>query len=291
MKQIPIYKFYKHKYGDVLLIDVIDYSAMWQEILKTPTFTETFYSLTLVIDGDEAITLNGKNCIATRGTVICSTPGEIWHFHGNMTMNALNLVFEKEFLLTFFNDSNFLNKLKYLSKERLSPFLSLDEPLFNRLLNLYRQMQYEINNTQSKDQHILRAMLYETLILFSRAEVQMPNHSDNISEKSINRYAQHFAELAEKNFITKTNTEFYANTLCITSNYLNKIVKQVWGKTTKEYLQEQRIQEACKQLRYTTRSIQEIATSLGYETATYFVRSFHKAKGETPLAHRKKGYE
>ena len=71
MKQIPIYKFYKHKYGDVLLIDVIDYSAMWQEILKTPTFTETFYSLTLVIDGDEAITLNGKNCIATRGTVIC----------------------------------------------------------------------------------------------------------------------------------------------------------------------------------------------------------------------------
>ncbi len=39
MKQIPIYKFYKHKYGDVLLIDVIDYSAMWQEILKTPTFT------------------------------------------------------------------------------------------------------------------------------------------------------------------------------------------------------------------------------------------------------------
>ena len=146
-----------------------------------------------MIDGDEAITLNGKNCIATRGTVICSTPGEIWHFHGNMTMNALNLVFEKEFLLTFFNDSNFLNKLKYLSKERLSPFLSLDEPLFNRLLNLYRQMQYEINNTQSKDQHILRAMLYETLILFSRAEVQMPNHSDNISEKPINRYAQHLA--------------------------------------------------------------------------------------------------
>lgn len=206
-------------------------------------------------------------------------------------MNALNLVFEKEFLLTFFNDSNFLNKLKYLSKERLSPFLSLDEPLFNRLLNLYRQMQYEINNTQSKDQHILRAMLYETLILFSRAEVQMPNHSDNISEKPINRYAQHFAELAEKNFITKTNTEFYANTLCITSNYLNKIVKQVWGKTTKEYLQEQRIQEACKQLRYTTRSIQEIATSLGYETATYFVRSFHKAKGVSPFAYRKKSYE
>ncbi|WP_373825225.1 helix-turn-helix domain-containing protein, partial [Bacteroides heparinolyticus] len=53
------------------------------------------------------------------------------------------------------------------------------------------------------------------------------------------------------------------------------------------YIQEQRMQEACRQLRYTTLSVQEISEWLGYESATYFVRSFHKARGQTPLEYRK----
>jgi len=29
MKRIPVYKFYKHKYGDELLVDIVDYDVSW----------------------------------------------------------------------------------------------------------------------------------------------------------------------------------------------------------------------------------------------------------------------
>ena len=50
MKRIPVYKFYKHKYGDELLVDVISYEKMMPDIRRTLVFSETFYSITLVLE-------------------------------------------------------------------------------------------------------------------------------------------------------------------------------------------------------------------------------------------------
>jgi len=286
MKRIPIYKFYKHKYGDELLVDIVDYKNMWHDIQKTPVFTETFHSITLVEEGNEVVELDGQACRVDRGMVICSIPGELWRFRGEMEMKALNLVFEKEFLLSFFRDSHFLDQFQYLSSNRLSHFLQLSEPLFNRLLKLYQEMQLKINSHEQKDQHILRAMLYEALMLLSRAEVKTPEHIDNKNIMSSSRYIERFVELVSEHYATEHGTEFYANQLCITSNYLNKIVKQMFGKSTKAYIQEQRMNDACRQLQYTTLSVQEIAEWLGYESSTYFIRSFRKQTGMTPLQYR-----
>ncbi|PJF01495.1 MULTISPECIES: helix-turn-helix domain-containing protein [Prevotella] len=39
-------------------------------------------------------------------------------------------------------------------------------------------------------------------------------------------------------------------------------------------------------MQYTTLSVQEIAEWLGYESSTYFIRSFRKQTGMTPLQYR-----
>lgn len=38
MKSIPLYKFYKHKYGNELLIDVIDIDVMKADISQTSVY-------------------------------------------------------------------------------------------------------------------------------------------------------------------------------------------------------------------------------------------------------------
>ena len=60
MKRIPVYKFYKHKYGDELLVDVISYEKMMPDIRRTLVFSETFYSITLVLKGDATVAVNGR---------------------------------------------------------------------------------------------------------------------------------------------------------------------------------------------------------------------------------------
>ena len=252
MKKIPVYKFYKHKYGDELLVDVISYEKMIPDIRRTLVFSETFYSITLVLKGDATVAVNGKSRRLEKGLVICSIPGEVWSFEAEPQIEALNLIFEKEFLLSFFSDPHFLDRFSYLQADRSSPFLMADDAAFERIHTLYQEMRREITDYAQKDQHILRAMLYETMI-------------------------------------EEHGTEFYADRLCITPNYLNKIVRQSLGKSAKTYIFDQIFAEACRQLKYTTLPVADIAAQLHFDTATYFVRLFKKYMAMTPMEFREKG--
>ena len=84
------------------------------------------------------------------------------------------------------------------------------------------------------------------------------------------------------NFTRQHDVVFYADKLFITPNYLNKIVKQTFGVSTKQYIQNKVIEEAKRLLTYTTLSVEEISRELNYDTSTYFVRQFNKIVGLTP---------
>jgi len=286
MKKIPLYKFYKHKYGDELLVDVVDYDVMRQDICQTPVYSTSFYSIMLFLEGDEEVGINGRMRRVGRGTVVCGIPGEVWTHEKNTRLVALNLIFDKDFLLSFFNDSHFIDNFAYLSPGRSTPFLLLKDELYERILSLYREMQKEINGDGPIDQHILRAMLYETMMLLKRAEQPVQTSAPGNDDLMSSRYVSRFQQLLSEHYATEHSPEFYASQLCITSNYLNKIVRQSLGKSTKACILEQLFQEACLLLRYTTLSIQEISTRLGFETSTYFARVFHSHVGMTPVTYR-----
>ena len=244
MKKIPVYKFYKHKYGDELLVDVISYEKMMPDIRRTLVFSETFYSITLVLEGSDVIAVNGKSRRLEKGLIICSIPGEVWSFEAEPQIEALNLIFEKEFLLSFFSDPRFLERFSYLQADRSSPFLMADEAAFERILTLYQEMRREITDYAQKDQHILRAMLYETMMLLQRVPMvdaeQVESVQRSLTDIPVSRYVDDFVQLVNDHFREEHGTEFYADRLCITPNYLNKIVRQSLGKSAKTYILDQK---------------------------------------------------
>ena len=137
MKRIPLYKFFKHKYGPELLVDVVNLNKMKPDIHRTPVYRETFYSLLLITSGSEAVAINDHTATVGRGYVLTSIPGEIWAMCADSKLEALNLIFEEDFLLDFFSDTHFLDHFSYLQADRPSPFLILDDKLNDRLLQLY----------------------------------------------------------------------------------------------------------------------------------------------------------
>lgn len=292
MKQIPVYKFFKHKYGDELLVDVVDFERMLTGIRRTPVYSMTFYNIMLVTDGEAKVTIGGRSMHVRRGTIICSIPGEVWEMNPQSELTALDLIFEKEFLLSFFSDPHFLEGFSYLQADRPTPFLKPDDATFERILALFRDMQGEINSSGQQDQHILRAMLYGTLMLLQRVPSIEAESVDTVQRSltdiPMSRYVDDFVRLVGEHFREQHGTEFYADRLCITPNYLNKIVRQSLGKSAKTYILDQILAEACRLLRYTTLSVADIAAQLHFDTATYFVRIFSKYIGKTPLDYRKK---
>lgn len=302
MKNIPLYKFHKRKYGTELLVDVLDLDYVKKGIRRTPVHRETFYCLILITEGCEKVGVDGEEREVQTGDVICSRPREVWSWMPEPELKGYVLIFEEQFLLSFFNDSQFLQRFAYLQTRRPSPFLHPDHELFCRLLHLFRQMKAEIDDdrTAEKDEHILRAMLYETLMLLNRAEsaaaclaspkdATTNRSADTFVKKdtSADRYADAFVKLAAQEFATQHEVEYYAAALCITPNYLNKIIRRQLGITTKQYLTRQIADEAKRLLAYTSLPIADIADRLHFDTATYFVRFFRKATGTTPSHFRK----
>lgn len=288
MKSIPLYTFHKRKYGAELLVDVLDLDYVKKGIRKTPVHRETFYCIIFITEGCEKVGVNGQEREVREGDVICSRPGEVWSWMPEPQLKGYVLIFEEQFLLSFFNDSRFLERFAYLQTDRLSPFLRPESELFRRLLHLFKEMKTEIDDdpTAEKDEHILRAMLYETLMLLNRAG-NAPAENISGTDTAADRYADAFVKLVEREFATQHEVEYYANALCITPNYLNKIVRRRLGTTTKQYLTGKIAAEAKRLLTYTSLSIAEIADRLHFETATYFVRFFRKAAGTAPGLYRK----
>lgn len=277
---IPVIKFHKRKYGDELLVDIVTLDTIRNSKTFAEVMRQSFYGLMLTTGGEGDVEVDGVPAIARKGMVTCARPGDVCTITEDRGLQSLELIFERDFLISFFSDPHFLNGIAYLSPQRTSPYLMLDEPLYNSIVGLYDSILIELHGTEKKDPHLLRAMLYQVLMLLQKAA---PMEGNTVTETD--RVCL-FRQLVDEHYLTESGVEFYADKLCITSNYLNRLVRQSLGKSTKQYIQNRRIEEAKRLLRYTSLTISDIAEKLNYDTASYFVRAFSKATGMTPLQYR-----
>lgn len=95
-----------------------------------------------------------------------------------------------------------------------------------------------------------------------------------------------FQKLVGTHFLTTRTVADYASLLAVSPNHLNKVVKEVTGKTASDSISEMLVQEAKSLLRYTDSSIAEIAYKLDFSDPASFNRFFKGGTGETPLAWR-----
>lgn len=279
MKQIPVIKFHKDKYGDELLIDVVTLDMIRRSKTFADVMRQSFYGVMLTTGGEGDVEVDGVPCTAKKGLVAFARPGDVCTVTADRGLTSLELIFERDFVLSFFNDPRFLDNLPYFSHQRKSPYVQLDEALYNRIIGLFVEIQLEISH--ARDRHLLRAMLYETLMLLQKAAPVEARQRES-SETRVAR----FRELVNENFMTQTGVEFYADKLCVTANYLNRIVRQALGQSTKGYIQSRRMEEACRLLRYTSLPVGDISERLGFDTPSYFVRVFVKSVGQKPLQFR-----
>jgi AraC-like DNA-binding protein len=287
MKSIPQYAFHKTKYGDELLIDVVTLSYIKKFLTENPVHKLTYYDITLITNGFGFFRVDTCEYNVGAGDVIFSRPGQIRHWEKDNITDGYALIFEEKFLLSFFNDKDFIRHLSCFQPTSISK-ISLENGMYERIFKLIKDIKHEIDAYKLKDEHILRALLYETLMLLHREYAAIVDSPDK-NKNTVNPYINKFADLVNSNFKHQHSTRFYAGKLCITPNYLNEVVKNASGINAKQYIQEKIIMEAKKMLIYTNLYVSEIARDLGFEDLSYFIRFFHRQTGFTPLEYKKSG--
>lgn len=283
-RSIHLFKFFKTKYGKELLVDIVAIDEMRHYLHKRPVHQLSYYDLTLITEGEEKISLNGKTLFARKGDLICSIPGDVWRWQEISSLKGFAIVFDEEFLLSFFNDQLFLEKFTYLNRHRSSPFLRLDDDLYNDILILLGKIRQEIEISMKKNNHILRALIYLVLGLLEKAQTVI--YQQEIPGASINRHAEKFVGLVESDYRTRQDVGYYAERLFITPSYLNKLVRQSLGTSAKAYIMKKVLQEAKNLILYTSMSVEEISLKLKFNNSSYFIRAFRKETGNTPKTYR-----
>jgi len=284
MKPIPQYHFLNEKYGKILLIDIVDISEINQYIAIHPTHRLAFYDISFIINGKENVAVNQTELKVHSGDIICSIPGEVWSWPKKTSLNGYVLLFEEEFLTSFFNDKQFLNKLKYLKHSRSSPLIKIDDKLFAKAIGYLEEIKKEMQLGIASNEHVLRALLY---LVLSLIDSTVENEKEDEPGRQLeNRHIQAFMKLVDEHYLSSHDVQFYANKLFITTNYLNKITKEFLGSTAKVYILMKVILEAKNLLKYSSFSVAQICIELNFKEPSYFVRLFRKYVGMTPRQFR-----
>ncbi len=279
------YDFYRSKYGEELLIDLLRLESLNHYIRESPVQQLTYYDITFIYHGDGSFSIDGCEYPLMPGSVFFSGPGQIRCWDTPSAPEGYALIFEEEFLAAFFNDVHFVRHLAFFGSRNMPPMVELTSEELNKMKDLLEDIRKEITTFRNTDKHILRALLYQILISLNRIYIK---GSPRPVDKTVNRYARQFTELVESHFRENRSVGYYAQKLCITSGHLNDIIKTRHGTTAKKYITERTLLEAKRLLKYTDMSIGQIASHLCYENTSFFARSFRNGTGQTPLEFRNK---
>jgi AraC-like DNA-binding protein len=282
---IPEYNFHKTKYGAELLIDVVALKDIKKYLPQKLLHRLTYYDITFITEGEGHFSINEQEYPVKTRDVIFTRPGDYRQWDVKGIKDGVALIFEEEFLLTFFNDMNFLKNIAFFNAQGNRALLSLNEEEYLLIYQLLGQIKKEISNYQHKDKHLLRAILYQVLKyldrIYSEKTPCQPNHI-------VTSCTDRFMELLSIEGRVHHSTSFYANKLCITPNYLNERIKNDTGIPVTKHIQHALLIEAKKLLLYTDHSINEIGMTLGFEDTSYFIRFFRKLTKKTPGEFRRK---
>lgn len=109
------------------------------------------------------------------------------------------------------------------------------------------------------------------------------NHSQDTTDEKMQMIKEHL----EKNLALKISLDDLSREFYISKYYMTRRFKELFGTTIVQYLNTCRINHSKKLLRFTHKSVGEIAEESGFPDAAYFNKVFHDAEGTTAGKYRK----
>jgi AraC family transcriptional activator of pobA len=151
------------------------------------------------------------------------------------------------------------------------------------------QLKTEFAGAQPWRALAIDAALCTLLVALARAA---PRADAQQAERG-SRAAMHLAryrELVETAYRSQPSLAALAHQLGITPTQLNRVCRQLTGRSALALLHARVLLEAQRDLAYTTLSIKQVALGLGFGDAGYFTRFFQRLSGRTPTAWRSQAH-
>ena len=225
-----------------------------------------------VTDGEGELNLNGKTFCLTKGDcffIDCrtehsykSSPHDPW-----------------EFLWIHFDGATSRQYYEYFLSQSENVFRPV---FFEKIVSAINEI-IKINEVKTTNTEPLTSQLIvDILTLAVTVNSSAAQYDTALKQKlaAVNRYIEdHFSEDLS---LERISGEFY-----ISKFYLTREYKKIYGKTIFQHIINARINYGKKLLRFSDKSVEEIAHLCGFNDQSYFARQFKKAENLTCFSYRK----
>ena len=276
--------FSRRKYGPELLVD----AAM---LSRLPAFTASprphalgFYDILLVTKGVGSFELDGERLAVTPGSLFFTAPGQIrrWHVEG---LDGACVFFATD-VGEAFADARFLDQFVCFDPRRPSGGIMLTAAERTQFLRRFRRMSEEFSSPRSDATDLLRARLYEVLVLVNRwYRARHPGAAISSRHPVITR----FQSLIDREFRRQHRVQDYARKLGVSPGHLNVLSHRYLGRSASAAIHQRLLIESKRLLSYSDKPAFVVAGELGFADAAYFGRFFRRETGATPKRYRNRG--
>jgi AraC-like DNA-binding protein/mannose-6-phosphate isomerase-like protein (cupin superfamily) len=216
-------------------------------------------------------------------TVFCLNPGQVRDFQSDGDVDGYYLNISPEFLSMA--ESNF--NTPFFAGDNNTMMICVDQDAKSELEEILARMKKEFTNYFLLRTEILMGFFKIMMIYLSRKTAVTAQQSACSRDASI---ARTFFALLKKHFTSMRMVSDYARELSVTPNYLNQVIKKISGFSASHHIQQQIVLEAKRQAKYSSRSMKEIAYSLGFEDMAHFSKFFKNNSGMNFSSFKKVAY-
>ena len=268
--------------GSELSIEYMPDFFRYDEMDNDAPHVHTFYEIIWFREGGGTHTVDFKEYPIERNTLFFLSPGQVHFFDHALGYKGILIRFCTDFLKDERTDEDIFIKYNLFNTFDAQPYCTISEDTAQRLLFVLRKMEEE----QSNDNLIghvdmLRAYTKIFLILVQR-------HCQNCGGRGLSeRKASHrlfvmFRQALEQHYMRKQTVKEYAESLNVSTKTLSNCVIESTGKPPLAFINDRITLEAKRLLRFSNMMVKEIASYLGFEDPSYFVKFFKRQTGRLP---------
>jgi AraC family transcriptional activator of pobA len=270
--------------------DSFNVYAREQFISRKMTFGRRDYYKVALVTGTSRYHYATRSVLIDRPALVFSNPMIPYSWEPvSEEQGGYLCLFTEEFLIV--NDRAASLQESPLFRLGADPVYLVNEAQYADLGYLFNKMLQEADTGYLYRQEVVRnylnLLLHEALKLQPQATYfQHPNAATRIVTLFQGLLERQFPIDSPAHGLKLRTPGHFARQLSVHVNHLNRVVRELTGKTTSVHIAERMVREATALLQHTNWSTAEIAYSLGFEYPTYFNNFFKKQTGTTPSALR-----
>ena len=220
-------------------------------------------------------------------SVVCTFPDQIVSYtNTSPDLSFLYCVFDDDFMANPHLNRQVIERFGFFQPEG-QPVFELSPSTGQAVRQVLDKLQTEYRAGHADFEVLVRLYLHEIFILINRDYPTEPVGKPEFSNRG-QVISRRFKELVGEHFRQKKQVQEYADLLCLTPRHLSELIKTNTGQPPSHWILTMELLEAKFQLKYSARTVAEIAQNLGYPDPAYFGKVFKKAVGMPPQHYRER---